>query len=617
MGKKKYKKRNKKPIQKEDLVPQIKNQRTTISRKYLLEITFVVLTAGYILVELLRNLGYANFNNQSSIINYTWLILIGLSALMLIWVNRKELSNKSINVNNGSPQLNSLFSRLTRIPFLGRVASYFVTQGLWVNIGLLILLVLAGIIYIYNLGYYNWLPDEPLVMRTAKGYLESGTFYKWDYWSNTLSDEPYPRAWPHTWLVAQTINIFGSSEFSARMVSSVFGLLTIPILYFVSNFFLKNRVAAIVITACIVFHPFTVHYFRRVRMYAVLIPVFLLLFYYCYQALTSKKNYSFSLLQRWPALKQYLNYHWGYVIIALILLYFNYEIHKISLVILPAFFLFYLYLLVTRREKRLMLILLLALIPTAYLLFKENVWQSFSQTAGSNLDYNPLYWQFLFRYPISVGLSLIMLIASIVWVIFAEKKDEIISILSLVITGIILYIFVIEFNDHYRYVIHLIPFCLMISMGMMIKLNTLISNNILKSIIPVVIVLASVSEYNRQFEGVYYQNIEAQFPSQAYPTILNNIKPETEALFGLIFQDYYMSGMSEQIDFVEMEKNGRFTLDQFYKELRSYRAAWVTWPTRKSNHVNSEFYQHVAGNCVKYHGYGVDNTLTEVFYCRK
>ena len=38
--------------------------------------------------------------------------------------------------------------------------------------------------------------------------------------------------------------------------------------------------AAFIITACLVFHPYTVHYFRRVRMYAILIPIFLLLFYF-------------------------------------------------------------------------------------------------------------------------------------------------------------------------------------------------------------------------------------------------------------------------------------------------------------------------------------------------
>ncbi len=616
MAKRKTKKPNPKlkPQPSEEL-----DEKRSFSTQTILNIigsVFILLLSGYIIIDILPNFGFDNVFRYTPTLDIVWLSLIGICSLFLIWLNRRKLSDPPISPNEVSSSVfPSKYPRLAKLPILGKLTSYFYNQGLWINLGLLGLLVVGAIIYFYKLSYYNWLPDEPLVMGSAKGFLESGTFYKWDYWTNSLSNDPYPRAWPHTLLVSQTINIFGSSEFTARSVSAVFGLITIPILYFVSNFFLKNRLAALLVTACIVFHPYTVHYFRRVRMYAVLIPIFLLLFYYCYQAITAKKDHSFAFFKKWPALKTYLNFHWGFILTALILLYFNYEIHKISLVILPAFLLFYLYLLITKREKRLVLILILALIPFIYFVFQEKVWESFMEKVSDDQEYNPIYWLYLFNYPVTVGLSLLMAFLSLVWSIFSEHRDKLIAVISLVITGIVLYVFLIEFNDHYRYVIHLIPFCLILSIGMLIKINSLIPNKFLKAILPVVILVAAISEYNDQFERVYYKNIEAQFPKQAYPTIVDKIQPN-EAILGLFFADYYLAGMGDRIKLVEMTKEKTYSVSDFRNELRKHRALWVTWPTQKTVHIDQQYYQYLASTCYKYHGYGIDNSRTEVFYCQ-
>lgn len=611
----KRKKKNIRSKEKLSIDHPVKATQRSWPKKNIIEYVFVSLLSTYIIADFLPVFGYAYILKPT--LNYIWLSLIGISSLSLIWINRRNLKGNTFSKNNASPNaFLSSYPKLAKIPVLGRAATYIYNQGIWINLGLLTLLVIGIFIYFYKLSYYNYLPDEPLVLRTAKGYLESGTFYKWDYWTNSLSDEAYPRAWPHTWLVAQSINLFGTSEFSARMVSSFSGLLTIPILYYVSNFFLRNRLAAFIITACLVFHPYTVHYFRRVRMYAILIPIFLLLFYYCYQAITSRKNYSVALFNKWPALKEYFNLHLGFIALALIFFYFNFQIHKISLVIVPAYFLFYLYILITKREKSLLLILLVALIPSVYFIFQERVWDSFIANLGSDQVYNPIYWQFLFRYPVTVGLSMVMVCLSLVWSVFISQRDRLIAILSLVLAGIVFYIFLIDYNDHYRYVIHLIPICLFLSIGMMIKINNLIPNKYLKAIVPAVILLSAISEYKGQFEQVYYNNIEAQFPKKAYPTIVNNINPETEAIFGLFFADYYLPGMGNQTDLVEITKQRSYTVNQFLNAKRKYSGVWVTWATRKSRHIDPDFYQHLAENCVKYHGYGIDNTLTEVFYCQ-
>ncbi len=127
----------------------------------------------------------------------------------------------------------------------------------------------------HRVGEFDLVNDEYQVFSTAYGYLQSGKFLLFDFCSGDFSGERYTRAFPHTWLVAQSFNIFGVSEWAARIVSVLFGALFIVACYFVSCYFTKSRLTAVFVSLACVLHPSLGVIFRLTRMYAILLPIFL------------------------------------------------------------------------------------------------------------------------------------------------------------------------------------------------------------------------------------------------------------------------------------------------------------------------------------------------------
>lgn len=145
-----------------------------------------------------------------SALHYFLSIGVGLSGLFLVWINRHRIataipptaSKKAVKTLTSKEKWLIwpwLYQKWQKEPLVYR----YILAGL---------LVIGSVIYCYDLDYYDWLPDEPLVVSAAKGYVETGSFTRWDFWMNQPGTEKYERAWPHTWLVAQSIRFFGLSE---------------------------------------------------------------------------------------------------------------------------------------------------------------------------------------------------------------------------------------------------------------------------------------------------------------------------------------------------------------------------------------------------------------------
>ena len=75
-----------------------------------------------------------------------------------------------------------------------------------------------------NLGDHSFSNDEAITTYAAIGVLEHGT-------PVLPSGEVYTRALLNTYLIALSFKTLGVSEFSARIVSVIFGTLTIPLVY--------------------------------------------------------------------------------------------------------------------------------------------------------------------------------------------------------------------------------------------------------------------------------------------------------------------------------------------------------------------------------------------------
>ena len=122
------------------------------------------------------------------------------------------------------------------------------------------LIIIGFYLRFNNLGNLSFWVDEVTTTYAAIGILQQGT-------PVFPSGMPYTRSILNTSLIAFFFKIFGISEFSARIVSVIFGTLTIPLVYLMGAKVANKRVgllAAVLIT----FSVWEILWAREARMYA-------------------------------------------------------------------------------------------------------------------------------------------------------------------------------------------------------------------------------------------------------------------------------------------------------------------------------------------------------------
>ncbi len=557
-----------------------------------------------------------------------WAIAISISGCLFVYYNqvrfrkieRQTWRIQQRNIKEAKKQFANIHPTLYRVPILGFLAQKWQAEPMRYKLILMGLCLLGAAIYLYDLAYYDWLPDEPLVVRAAKGYLETGSYNHWDFWMNQPGSEKYSRAWPHTWMVAQSIKFLGLSEWSTRLVSVVFGVLFIPIIYGISSFFLQSRQAAIVVTFVCILQPYFIFYFRRVRMYAVLIPLFAVLFYTFYQVLTTKKYVPKTLYKKHQWLRQYFNYNWSLVIGLCIIIFFCIKIHILSLIIFPIIFPLFMYLLVVKKQKRLLLplatvgVFFLGMILLFSLFLKK---EGIGRTFNFFEVYQDIYLEYLLGFPFPEYTSIGILLIGGLLIVLGKNQTRTVALYGILIVTIVLYVYSINYFAHYRYVIHILPFAYMLSIGILMKVNCLFTSKRLQLLLPMMIVMLSISEFADNYEHIYRKHPEAQFSAEAYATIRKNINPDTQGIISLYFDAMYMKGMGKIIQKIDMPNKKQYSLEQFQRDVSKFEGgAWVVWATHKGYHLPTSIHEHIVQNCAKYNGYGMDNTKVEVYYCR-
>lgn len=208
--------------------------------------------------------------------------------------------------------------------------------GIWFDIGVGVLLLgLVGWLTLPTLSDQNFQNDEYFQVEAAKGYLETGEFYRWDFTTDQVrikNDEPslYARAWPHTWQIAQSFRLFGVSEWSARLPSVIWFAVFILLVYFLVSRWMKDKLFAALLAFMFVFFDHFIVWAQTARMYSMFLPIATVAIASWYKA------YTFSLRASW----------WksiGMISAAGLVSIFAILVHKIFFFFFPAFFIFLLF----------------------------------------------------------------------------------------------------------------------------------------------------------------------------------------------------------------------------------------------------------------------------------
>jgi hypothetical protein len=485
-----------------------------------------------------------------------------------------------------------------------------------------IILTLIGLgLRAHNLGLNDIRGDENQVVSAAAGYYHTGNYFQWDW----IKDEPactdkaqgcyYNRAWPHTWMIAQVYKIAGISEASSRIPSVIFGTLLILISYPIALFFTKSRLAALITTFLVTIAPSYISLSRYIRMYAILLPIFLLLVYSTYRAVS--EFWIPKLLAKNKQLKQFfktfLPFHWGFVVLGLVLLYFNYHIHINSLVIGPGMMLFVIFAFVldTKRRKRWKIPAILALLGiTAALLliitgqFKYNAF--ISNFAKRNFIYN----DYMFGYPFGRVITMSLFALGLGAAIF-KKNLRIVALGIISLFSLYFFIYIADRYASFVYTSHLTILVLIVAVyGLVILFKKL-------KLIPLIISLLIFGGYFATLStieaGDRYHAQGGAVHSVAYQEIIDHYDPTEHTLFLQYGRMYYLRELDE-INVVSMGRNGSYSFEDFISDLEKAKKGWIAWETGKSYHLQGKVKSYIEENFEKIHGTGVDDTGVEVYY---
>lgn len=146
---------------------------------------------------------------------------------------------------------------------------------------LLVIFVLGACLRFFALGANSFVADEFLDINAAYGYFKTGQWQAWDFNferpdtaenANIARDE---RAFAYKWQVAQLFHFFAPTEATARAVSAAWGLMTLLLVFSMTVSFTKKKEIGFLAAFLYAVSISALIMDRRLRMYAMFVPVFL------------------------------------------------------------------------------------------------------------------------------------------------------------------------------------------------------------------------------------------------------------------------------------------------------------------------------------------------------
>lgn len=491
------------------------------------------------------------------------------------------------------------------------------------RLGVTVLLAAAAVIYFYRLGSHEFHGDEHQVVDAAAGFYHTGGFHLWNWIADRPRPETYTRAAPHTATIAVSYALFGISEWSARLPSALAGVATVPISYGVFAYFTERRWVAAVTTAAVVAYPSLVGIFRWTRMYALLVPLFLLLSYLVCRTLTEENPLDLRNDRANEFVDEYLNFNLGLGLVTLPVLGFASILHVNSLYVVVAGYLFVLYRTFETKERRYVvatvaglggLVAVAAIVRyTGYLDFIPAYLSFFGEE-------NRAYVDLLLRYPFGATFGGLLAVVGFVVVRTAEDgrlRTKMTFLYVLVAFSLVFLVYIGDRYVSYAYIVHVVPLGIALTLYGFRSVLDDIGSRTIRSLLVVLLVATIATPMVAGSDGESYRTLyfeEDQDFRTAYETIERSYDPATEALIVQYPRRYYLRDLPANATIVNMESDREYTPTEFRRDLRKYEAGWVAWESGKSYHIRDGIRAYIEEHFVQYHGEGVDDTRVEVYY---
>lgn len=160
------------------------------------------------------------------------------------------------------------------------------------------LTAIGFVLRVYNLaGNSLWL-DEAATLSFARQSLLG-------IWESTAGGEFNP---PLFYWLEHGMLVFGESEFVLRFLPALFGVLTIPVVYYIGSEF-RDRDVGLIAAALLVFSPFHIFYSQEARAYAPMLFFFSLALLFYVRASRSNETRSWVLFGLFSAIAFWMHFY--------------------------------------------------------------------------------------------------------------------------------------------------------------------------------------------------------------------------------------------------------------------------------------------------------------------
>ena len=517
-------------------------------------------------------------------------------GLLIVYFNREKLNNLEYHVIELKPKL---------IIFI-----------------LVVLILIGGIVFAYKVGEHDFRGDEFQVMEAAAGYYYTGDYYIWDFLEGKpgehyMGESYYDRAYPHTFLIAQSYKLFGITEWSTRLVSVICGILFILILFFTARYFAGNETLALLAVYVAIFNETFIFIFRYTRMYVLLIPLFLVLSVLAYKSITGTSLKSEKQGKLYQMAYNNINYNYYYAALSLSLLWFIYQVHINVLVIGPAILLYVIGMSFVTREKK-YIFLATAGIILASITFYAGILNRYGGHISFFESRNYDYIESILGYPFSWGIGVVLFVVGFYAAINLKDsiKHKMFYLYSIVGFALFFFIFIADRYHHFLYASHVRPLAIVIILFSCFLLLKVLNIKWLNYAFIALLIFIIGFDYYHDLDRNYGDRVGYGKFSIAYQEIVNNYDPEREVIFGQFLREYYLQDLQgKEVERVNMLWYQKYSFNDFISDIEHYDAGWVTLETRHRHvHLEPAIVDYLDYHFEKIHGEGVDDTRVEVFY---
>lgn len=479
---------------------------------------------------------------------------------------------------------------------------------------LALVILLGAFLRFYKLGDVSFVADEFLDINATYGYAKTGEWQAWDFnlgqpaeRVNVASDE---RAWLYRWQVAQVFKFFPPTEAVARSVSAVWGVLSILIIFFVARDFTKKNEIGILGAFLFAVSVSGIILDRRLRMYAMFFPVFLMFSWALYKFL--EKKYSGKMpLCGWVSDKWGINLMYAFP--ALIFGGLSFQLHQLAGTIIPVAGVYILIQAFLARKKsginKYSALLILGLAGAAFVwILKPALIQKFL----GGLVFFENHWSYVAIAFNDYSLIVAALAALAIGIYYLAKKEKLVDeTLWLSLSFFIPFLMAIFFwqrNVGEQYLFFAKSFLIILVAAGIFAVADFLRRNLVqagKKYYAAAIVAFAVLLPNHAYffaeNNAYRQTSASENPN--YRSIFTYFKKNRlsgDVLVTRDFRNYYWSGEKvKTFDFGGELSKENFTLNDLQKIMAENPSGWFIYSGNDEDYIFNETEKYAAENLEK------------------